>query len=120
MAVKVKSKKIISKKKTFLQKNKNYATIGSLLGLSFLAAGITYKIKNKFVKLSKLTQDEYNKFADCKENITLECFQKINQKNKNKLSPKDLQELFNTRIKTKSKNKLTTEQIDKLLQESMK
>lgn len=116
---KTKSKKTI--KKTYLQKNKRYATIGSLLGLSiFLGAGINYKLKNKFVKLSKLTEDEYNKFRDCKGSITLECFQKINEKNKNKLSPKDLQDHFNTCIQSKNKNKLSTEQIDILLQESLK
>jgi len=116
--VKTKSKKPI--KKTYLQRNKRYATIGSLLGLSvFLGAGINYKLKNKFVKLSKLTKDEYNAFIDCTGNITLESFQKINEKNKNKLSPKDLQDHFNLCKLSKTKTEFSTKQMDTLLQKSM-
>lgn len=95
---KLNSKKSVSSKpKTFLQKNKKYATIGSALGVTALiSSGLIYSLKKpKYYYPEKIGKFKaYYYISQCSRDLNLDCFKRVNDKSKIKLTPEELEKYF--------------------------
>jgi len=115
---KMNSKKIVSvKPKTFLQKNKNYATIGSALGLTaLLGSGLIYALKKpKYYypeKIGKFRASLY--ISECSRDLNLDCFKRVNDKSKIKLTPEELEKYFKYMVELR---KLPGDELQKMYDE---